>query len=122
YFGAFLGRLFTREWIAGVDDVERVLRGSDPANCAAERTGWGASVFRWLRENGRYLAPRGSGDIIVLGAVLLRNWIAVQVVLATTVLTVLVSMQVVRAAVDSQFAGGVFDTWLRWSPWLALPV
>src|SRR5262249_54006407 len=30
YFGAFLGRLFTRPWVRNADDVERVLRGIDP--------------------------------------------------------------------------------------------
>jgi hypothetical protein len=35
----------------------------------------------WLRENGRYLAPNGSGDYWNAFASLLRNWMAVQVVL-----------------------------------------
>jgi hypothetical protein len=100
YFAAFLGRLFTRGWIRNVDDVERVLQGEDPADTPPERKGWGPQVFRWLRDNGRYLAPRGSGDLLVLGAILLRNWVAVHIVLATTVLTVFVGLQIVRLGID----------------------
>lgn len=126
YFAAFLGRLFTRDWIRGVDDVEQVLQGQDPAGTPPERAGWGAQVFRWLRDNGRYLAPRGSGDLLVLGAILLRNWVAVHVVLATTVLALFVGLQILRAAIDGLvasslhlqtfFAGGLpFGRTLWWS-------
>jgi hypothetical protein len=37
-------------------------------------------VLHYLRENGRYLAPGGSDDLWLAGAVLLRNWVAVQMV------------------------------------------
>src|SRR4030095_11898132 len=30
YFGSFLGRLFTRDWVQSVDDVESAIRGNDP--------------------------------------------------------------------------------------------
>jgi len=100
YFGAFLGRLFTRRWIRNVDDVEHVLQGIDPRAQPPEERGWGQRAFRWLRDNGRYLAPRGSGDLIVLGAILLRNWVAVQVVLVTTVLTLFVGLQLIRLALE----------------------
>src|SRR5262245_29290607 len=100
YFGAFLGRLFTRRWIRNVDDVEHVLQGIDPRAQPPEERGWGQRAFRWLRDNGRDLAPRGSGDLIVLGAILLRNWVAVQVVLVTTVLTLFVGLQLIRLALE----------------------
>jgi hypothetical protein len=101
YFGAFLGRLFTRRWIRNVDDAEHVLRGIEPRAESPKEQGWGQRTFRWLRDNGRYLAPRGSGDLIVLGAILLRNWVAVQVVLMTTVLTLFVGLQLLRMALES---------------------
>jgi hypothetical protein len=100
YFGAFLGRLFARPWIRNVDDVEHVLRGIDPPAEPTQERGWGRRVFRWLRDNGRYLAPRGSGDLLVLGAILLRNWVAVQVVLVTTVLALFVGLQLFRMALE----------------------
>jgi hypothetical protein len=123
YFGAFLGRLFTRDWVKDVGDVERVLVGEDPEEAATSgRSGWGARVFRWLRENGRYLAPRGSGDVLLLGGILLRNWIAVQAVLVTMALTAFLGLQVLRALVDwlgpRSVGAGTSVVW--WSPWLAL--
>jgi hypothetical protein len=135
YFGAFLGRLFTRRWIRNVDDVEHVLQGIDPqAELPAEK-GWGQRAFRWLRDNGRYLAPRGSGDLLVLGAILLRNWIAVQVVLVTTVLTLFVGLQLGRMALEGVLgftttpASAIANVlvcdfpgagMLWWSPWVVL--
>jgi len=34
----------------------------------------------WLRESGRYISPNGAGDLILAGAVYLRNWAALQIV------------------------------------------
>jgi hypothetical protein len=134
YFGSFLGRLYTRPWIHGVDDVEHVLRAGMPARVPEQHPGWAERTFRWLRDNGRYLAPRGSGDLLLLGAILLRNWMAVQLVMITTVLTVFVAAQIVRAWFDGWFMSqeaslvGDFlmcrlpggDTLLWWSPWILL--
>ena len=62
YFGSFLGRLFTRDWVAGVSDVERVLLAQDPPPAQPPGpTAWAAKIFRWLRDNGRYLRPAGLG-------------------------------------------------------------
>jgi hypothetical protein len=135
YFGAFLGRLFTREWVRGVDDVESAIQGDNPPSTAPETLGWANRMFRWLRDNGRYLAPRGSGDFILLGAILLRNWIAVQVVMITSVLTVFVALQLVRPWLDAALQlnrdGSLLGTLLictlpfgnsllLWSPWIVL--
>jgi hypothetical protein len=128
YVGSFLGRLFTREWITGPQHVEEILCEEDPA-------GRGRKVIRWLRENGRYLAPRGSGDLLSLAATTLRNWVAVQVVLVIFVLLVFVALHLVRGALDWGLAGtpvaqpladflvctlpaGATLFW--WSPWLAV--
>ncbi len=86
YFGSFLGRLFSRAHIKGVADVATVITG-------AERPLKGQSTFRFLRDNGRYLAPRGSGDLLALITVTMRNWLAVQTVLSLFVLTVFVALQ-----------------------------
>jgi len=100
YFGSFLGRLFTRTWVKNVDDVETAIRGNNPPSIGAEHLGWARRMFRWLRDNGRYLAPRGSGDLILLGAILLRNWLAVQVVMITSVLAAFVALQLLRPGLD----------------------
>jgi hypothetical protein len=133
YFGSFLGRLFTRDWIKNVEDVESAIRGNNPQSVRPENHGWAHRMFRWLRDNGRYLAPRGSGDLILLGAILLRNWIAVQVVMITSVLSVFVALQLIRPWFDAALKlnrdgslVGTFlictlpagDTVFLWSPWI----
>ena len=133
YFGSFLGRLFTRDWVQSVDDVESAIRGQNPPSATPDHRGWANRMFRWLRDNGRYLAPRGSGDLILLGAILLRNWIAVQVVMITSVLAVFVALQLVRPWLDAALQltrdgslVGTFlictlpggNTLLLWSPWM----
>ncbi|HEY1695111.1 MAG TPA: hypothetical protein VGG39_23245 [Polyangiaceae bacterium] len=83
YVGSFLGGLFVgsrREPAAPAvcrcDEVERGLTAV-PDSFAVS----------WLRSNGRYLAPNGSGASWLAGAVLLRNWIAVLFVFALGALT-----------------------------------
>ncbi|HEY7291945.1 MAG TPA: patatin-like phospholipase family protein [Vicinamibacterales bacterium] len=85
YFGAFLGALFTRQTKTG--EVESRLNNtfSRPIN--------------WLRENGRYLAPNGSGDSLLAGAIVLRNWAAVTVVMSTAMLAAMTAAHVVRGLV-----------------------
>lgn len=74
YFGSFLGALYTREWVKSADDVAKVLKDElGPEG--------GQRPTRFLRDNGRYLRPRGSGDLFVMLAVMLRNWISVQCVM-----------------------------------------
>ena len=138
YFGSFLGRLFTRDWITSVDDVEHVLVGAEPHPSTGQvARGWAAKVFRWLRDNGRYLAPRGAGDVMLLGAILLRNWMSVQLVMAVTMLTAFCIAQMARVGLEMllESGKGVFNVtyWLTcemplgnslvwWSPLLVTPV
>lgn len=70
YFGAFLGGAFTRA-DASADKIEEEL---------ADNHSW---VMGWLRENGRFLSPNGSGDNWTTAAVALRNWFALHLVLLT---------------------------------------
>ncbi|WP_290650618.1 hypothetical protein [Aquisalimonas sp.] len=114
YFGAFLGRLHTRECLDTVDDVEYVLGGeagpeSQPyqtshSSPARDRLlGYRADVLRYLRENAQYLNPNGSGDTVLGGVVLLRNLISVHVALGLFVLLALFVLQlpyVLLAATD----------------------
>jgi hypothetical protein len=133
YFGSFLGRLFTRDWVKNVYDVESAIQGNNPPSVTPENHGWAHRMFRWLRDNGRYLAPRGSGDLILLGAILLRNWIAMQVVMITSVLAVFIALQLVRPWFDALLqlnrSGSLVGTILictlpggnsvlLWSPWI----
>jgi hypothetical protein len=99
YFGSFFGRLFTRDYVRGVEDVEEALalpgQGSAERGSPEEKT-IKRSIFPWLRENGRYLSPNGAGDLLVGGAVAFRNWVAVQAVLVTLLLCAFLLAQLPR--------------------------
>jgi len=84
YFGSFFGALFVpRRTLArrpapdsAVDEVEAQLLDLH------------SKPVEWLRENGRYMSPNGAGDTLLAGAVLLRNWVAVFVVIGALAVTV----------------------------------
>ena len=124
YFGSFLGRLSHRREVDTPRDLEDVLTGEKIPG-----------VLRNLRENGRYLSPNGGGDLLLGGAVLLRNWMSLQVVLWGFVLMGFLLFQCLRVgaelaahwngAVPWAFVGeGSVALSLWWSPlgWLALLV
>ncbi|MGA2410621.1 MAG: patatin-like phospholipase family protein [Candidatus Binataceae bacterium] len=98
FFAAFYGRLFSRPDIKNIGEVEKILSPdqgarhsfTDPAD------NWKTEIFRWLRENGRYLAPNGSGDLLIGITVLLRNWITVQLLLSISLLALFLFAQLVR--------------------------
>lgn len=103
YFGAFFGHLLQREAAKAKnkgaippDLPDHILR--DPA----------AAAIRYLRENGRYLSPNGSGDVLAAAAVALRNWVAVIVVLVLLALALLAGATMIRFATLDALA-----------PWLA---
>lgn len=148
YTGAFLGRLFSRPYVRSTGDVEAILAGmATPRGEAAVEPSPGAppdtegdevrrqaasKVIGWLRENGRYLAPRGAGDLLVGGAALLRNWMSVHITLGTLVLATLLALQLPRVAAadpvlrdwipawSRQLASAAVpdSRWIWWSPWL----
>lgn len=141
YFGAFLGRLFSREYVNSVDDVEWIL-GCGPGEPPPSETrspeqqrdleSAGRNVLSWLRENGRYLSPRGSGDLLIFGAAMLRNWISIQVLLGLLTFVVFLLLQAPRFLPDHGWLAGVATTfrtsttfelrgvWLSVSPWVGL--
>lgn len=102
YFGSFLGRLCGRgRAIRDAADVEQVL-APDEAPAGPKETEppdlprYVGGVLGWLRENGRYLAPLGTGDVMLAGAALLRNWTAVQVVMGSFALLLFVAAQLLH--------------------------
>jgi hypothetical protein len=139
YFGSFLGRLFTRPYVQTAADVEWILDPGEPgAPPRPELREPRQNILRWLRENGRYLAPLGSGDLLLAGASLLRNWVALQGVIATALFSLFLVLQVPRVvAASPEIRGnGLFATleqWNRllidrlphglwWSPWTFVPL
>ncbi|MCW5624193.1 MAG: hypothetical protein KIT73_05705, partial [Burkholderiales bacterium] len=62
------------------------------------RRAWTPSrCLLWLRSNGRYLAPRGTGDIVFASALAIRNWVALHVVIGAALLAGLLIFATVRA-------------------------
>ncbi|MGO8801831.1 MAG: hypothetical protein ACLQSH_01815, partial [Candidatus Binatus sp.] len=151
YFGSFYGRLFTREEVANITDVREILaacsasdvQDSPPESPPAPPPGSPPApkkfpigkVFRWLRDNGRYLAPRGAGGILLDSAVMMRNWTALQLVLATLMLMVFLLVQSVRGIVEVTWQGTwwwknyedilvhpPWGTYIWWSPYAIAPV
>ena len=57
----------------------------------------------WLRENGRYLAPTGAGDLVYAMALAIRNWLAIQYVLATVIVAALSGLMLTRALMVDGF-------------------
>jgi hypothetical protein len=101
YFGSFLGRLFSRDYIKDHDDLDHALNGPPPD---ALDQGAKAGVLPWLRENGRYLSPRGSGDLLSMIAVILRNWLALHVTLVSTVLLAAFALVAARSWLEARTA------------------
>ncbi|KAB0494983.1 hypothetical protein [Pseudomonas moorei] len=54
----------------------------------------GDAPTAWLRENGRYLTPSGSGDLFYGIALAVRNWLSVHFVIGMPILFVLAAMNV----------------------------
>ena len=129
YIGGMLTRLFTRKGVESADDAGRAIQPEDQA--ADRRTSESAkakpppgAVVRWLRENGRYLAPKGAGDLLLAATVGLRNWLSLHVVLGTLLFGLFLAMQIPR-----EFTGQIerllnthlpLSGYVCWSPWLAL--
>ncbi len=86
YFGSFFGRLLSRDFVEDADQAEEILRSEKHPG-----------ILRYLRENGRYLSPNGAGDLLLGGAVMLRNWLSIHLVLAVTALAAFLGLQVPRA-------------------------
>lgn len=137
YFGSFLGRLFTRDYVRNAADVEWILGGARPGTAGDDLIDAERNVMRWLRENGRYLAPEGSGDLLLAGAAFLRNWVAIQAVIATALFSLFLLLQLPRVLgtrVRPDLAGAVqahnvpflhslpFAQYVWWSPWTGLPL
>lgn len=99
YVGSFIGRLYQRSTTetpgttpaATALDVEKVL-ASDAA-----------PVLRWLRDNGRYLAPRGLKDRLFAAGIYLRNLLAIHVLLGVTLLAIFLGWASLRIVLPSLF-------------------
>jgi len=77
----------------------------------------GEGPTAWLRENGRYLTPSGSGDMFYGFALAMRNWLSVHFVIGMPILTMLVLLTLLE-----MFANGIVQPYLvRTFPDVNLP-
>jgi hypothetical protein len=90
YIGGFLGQLYCRmeTGVAGV--IETLTATTSPP-------------IAYLRENGRYLSPNGSGDLWVAVATMLRSWFALQGILSLFFAIPFLSWILIRAALVFRF-------------------
>lgn len=92
----------------------------------------GEGPMGWLRDNGRYLAPTGGGDLTYAAALTIRNWFSVQYVLGTLLIAVLSLLALIRggvavawqpyADVEQWLLVQAQDGKLWWSPVWILPL
>lgn len=148
YIGALISRLYSREEVKGPDDVARAILPPHHESDGGINHG---VVWKWLKANGRYLAPaRGSGDVLLAAAVAVRNWLTLHFVLGTLILALFLILHSLRSiqlptlpvsTASTAWTGEVisflltaWDDWrtwcdslgvgeyLRWSTWSLLPV
>ena len=115
YTGSLISRLFARDEVKNTDDVARAIlpsrepkdaEGSEPKD--SNRRIRPGAVSGWLRDNGRYLAPNGSGDLLLGGTIIVRNWLSIHVVLGTLALAVFAALQLVRNLLHLWIPGGIY--------------
>jgi hypothetical protein len=61
----------------------------------------GSRALAWLRNNGRYLAPTGAGDMFYASALAIRNWLSLQFVIGTLLLTAFALIATLRVTAVS---------------------
>jgi hypothetical protein len=109
YIGAFFCSLFvpkrldsTSDSKKAAEDAYRTFATTPPHRLRTEDVldlnDIGHCPTAWLRENGRYLTPTGAGDYLYVAAVGIRNWFALQYVVATVFLVVFAAIGLFRAA------------------------
>ncbi|KAF0174935.1 MAG: hypothetical protein FD161_3477 [Limisphaerales bacterium] len=134
YIGGFLGALCARKPLKEDKQKDKVPPPGGIQGAEDRLANMDSAEIRWLRENGRHLAPNGTGDVFTAVAVQMRNWAAVFTVMALSALAVFAGANFLRAWVGTEcpllrhfLAGlggspGVGGFWWP-SPWLwaALP-
>ena len=97
YAGTFLGGLHQRWNVA--PGAAPAARREDWERVRKALTDQRSRPVDWLRENGRYLAPNGAADLQVAAAVVIRNLVAVHVVLFATFLALFLTINGLRRLV-----------------------
>ncbi len=121
YIGAYLVSLFMKDRLVNHTDetqaaahANRVLQTNPPLRLRPETGGPVPSTpsaerfsLSWLRENGRYLTPNGSGDLFFAAAVGVRNFFAVHYVIATVLFTAFLLSQTLQMSLVAEPVGSI---------------
>jgi hypothetical protein len=101
YVGSFISGLFRRAEspVTEAKDNARktfeILK-CDPPGRMGQSNALSDRPLRWLRDNGRYLAPNNSGDLLLDIAIALRNLCAVHYVIGVSLITLFFWMYLLR--------------------------
>jgi hypothetical protein len=126
YFATFFGSLFLPkdERAKGAQVTPEAIRAAAEAEGPAPKTKWELAAeratavledtsfdgsrmtpLRWLRENGRYLAPTGGGDYLYAVAVAIRNFFGLHYVIGISLVAVFLLAALVRVLGFAYFPG-----------------
>jgi hypothetical protein len=143
YIGCFFGGLFvpqalrearkpeetravkTEEFTTAANEAYATLEDSacGPPQLDRETTWSPRTPLRWLRENGRYMAPTGAGDFLYDITLALRNWLSIHYVLGITCIATFLALIALRiplfSGLEEAFRPGSGAVWM--SPWWAVP-
>ena len=101
YFGSFLGKLFQKK--QNHTDVEEALIEPN------------SPEIKWLREHSRYLAPNGSGDLLIAITSFIRNFLALHLIIGT-MLTLVFLLTHLPTLIWEDYSKGFFWKGLWLSP------
>ena len=105
YIGAFWGRHYLRQPEFQAHDQARKRPSGTPLVQRVEdyiQDRWSHPCY-WLRQNGRYLAPNGAGDVLVAGAAGLRDWLSLHFVVGVFALLLFFTDHFFRALFHTGF-------------------
>ena len=108
FVGGFLCSLFqpgrlrpeVTDPLSTADDAVAVLAGGPPGRIRSSDSYAGQARLRaplaWLRENGRYLVPTGTGDALYAAALGLRGWLSLHFVIGSVLVALLAVLALSR--------------------------
>ena len=122
YTGAFYCGLFTRRG-EGSEPVINARPGDDLLGQRDARR-----AIDYLRQSGRYLTPNGFGDYVYAGALILRNWAALSLIVGAVIVLFELCIDLVRAGAShvrdhpdhhAEWLAGLASAYLAGFAWIS---